>query len=243
MESSNSEKEDQVNVRKNPKPHPIWESFPYMQGVSWAKCGINKNKKQACRRTYIHGVEIRLLGEGHILSGQYGLFASKKFNQFEIIGEYVGNIVDDNVSGEYVAALELKDWSLGVDAGKAGNEIRFINCYMGIKEGPNVMMQRVYIDTYPHIVIVCIKNIEIGEEILLDYGKSYIDEFLTKKDPAALIKKPEGPFNLSMFVDELPGYGDDKDSDTEGEGEQVATSSSLSAASDLSDEGSASEAS
>lgn len=77
-------------------------------------------------------------------------------------------------------------------------------------------MQRVYIDTYPHIMIVCLKNLNIGQEILLDYGPSYIEEFLSKKPASVIVKEnvKDLPFNhLDNYINELPGFGDDKDSD------------------------------
>lgn len=82
----------EVEYKKH-KPHPIWSKMPYMHGQVWTK-KINKNKKNACRKHYIEGVEIRELGEDHVLSGEHGLFTTKQFKQCEIIGEYVGEIVD-----------------------------------------------------------------------------------------------------------------------------------------------------
>jgi hypothetical protein len=184
-----------------------------MTSLKWSK-RITKQKKQSCRRHHIDGVEVRDLDKNHLLYGQQGLFATKFFKKFDILGEYVGEIVDINISGEYVASLEDKDISFGVDAGNCGNEMRFINCNFGIREEPNVKMQRVYIDTYPHILIICLEDININEEFLLYYGKEYIDEFILKinghKNDDKKIKE-EAPFHLSMFVDELPGFEDDKD--------------------------------
>ena len=74
--------------------------------------------------------------------------------------------------------------SLGLDAQDCGNELRFINSYLNVDFGPNVTMRTVYINTYPHICIVCTKDIEIGDEFLLDYGEAYNKAFLT---PAAKI--------------------------------------------------------
>lgn len=144
---------------------------------------IPKQKKEEIRRMKPKGVEVRRLPKEHFLSGQHGLFATEKFSRFDIIGEYVGVVVGDEVNGHYVAALEDKDnnMSLGVDAEKQGNEMRFINSYLNIGFKANVSMRTAYVETYPHIVIVCTEDIEVGEEILLDYGDAYNKAYLLPK--------------------------------------------------------------
>ncbi len=68
--------------------------------------------------------------------------------------------------------------SLGLDAEFCGNECRFINSYINVGFLPNVVMKTVYLNTYPHIIIICIDDIEPGDEILLDYGVSYNETYL-----------------------------------------------------------------
>jgi hypothetical protein len=144
---------------------------------------ISKEKIKTCTRERIHGVEIRRLPKGHPLAGEFGLFAAKCFSRFDIVGEYTGKIVGDQIGGHYVAVLEDKDYndSLGIDAEKTGNEMRFINSYLNVDFEPNVIMKTVYVNTYPHIVIVCKKDIEMGDEFLLDYGEEYTKAYITKK--------------------------------------------------------------
>lgn len=57
--------------------------------------------------------------------------------------------------------------------------MRFINAYQGVAERPNVTMRTSYINTIPHILIICREDIEIGEEFLLDYGVEYTKTYLT----------------------------------------------------------------
>jgi hypothetical protein len=87
-------------------------------------------------------------------------------------------------SGHYVAALEDKAHreSLGLDAKIYGNEMRFINSYMNISFRENCRMVTAYVDTYPHVMIVCTQAIEVGEEILLDYGEEYNNAYLIPKE-------------------------------------------------------------
>ena len=144
-------------------------------------------------------VEIRNLGGEHLLSGQQGLFATHRFARFDILGEYRGRIVPEGCGGCYCAALEDRPAkeSLGVDASVSGNEARFINCYYNIADEPNLYFRTAYIDSYPRLLLVCIKDIEVNEELLLDYGESYITSYLTPK-PAAV------PYSVDQLKDSLP---------------------------------------
>lgn len=165
------------------------------------------------RRFHVHGVEVRDLPPNHKLHGEQGLFATRKFSQFDIIGEYTGRVVDKECYGHYVACLEDSnehDESVGIDAEQVGNEMRFINSYLNIAFSPNVAMRTVYIDTHPRIIIVCIADIDIDDELLLDYGKAYNEAYLGG-----------GPRNVTVSMSddasqaawgELPG---DVDDDTE----------------------------
>ena len=87
--------------------HPSWESTKTTKiNVNvWPK-QVKKVHGERCRRHSIHGVEIRDLPRGHLLHGEQGLFATKKFQQFDIVGEYNGKVVLPSIGGHYVACLE-----------------------------------------------------------------------------------------------------------------------------------------
>ena len=82
-------------------------------------------------------------------------------------------------SGHYLARIE--DQELGINAEDCGNEMRFINSYLNIANSPNCTMKTTYINKLPRIIIVCIKGISAGEEILLDYGEAYNQRYLKPK--------------------------------------------------------------
>ena len=46
---------------------------------------------------------------------------------------------------------------------------------------PNVAMRTVYVDTFPHIIVLCVEEIDIDDELLLDYGEDYHNAYLSKK--------------------------------------------------------------
>lgn len=192
------------------EPHPVWATgaVKYLTQSYWPP-SISKEVRESVRRHRISGVQVRDVPEGHFLhgTGQQALFATTKFWQFDVLGEYVGKIVGDDVNGHYVAALEDKTHteSLGIDAEHMGNEIRFINSYLNIAFYPNVTMRTSYISTLPHIVLVCTRDIEAGEEFLLDYGDAYNKAYLCPKDLVA-----ETP-RVSMSM--LPGCTDSSEED------------------------------
>jgi hypothetical protein len=187
-----------------------WKETGVKYTVSNKWQSIDKKKLETCRRERVHGVEIRKLPANHALAGQYGLFATKRFARFDIVGEYTGKIVGNQIGGHYVAVLEDKDYddSLGIDAEKTGNEMRFINHYLNIDFEASVIMKTVYINTYPHIVIVCKKDIEIGDELLLDYGEEYTKAYITPK-----VIRCEGKMSNEELQKGLPFGDSDSEAD------------------------------
>ena len=154
----------------------------YSSSNLWKKIPKQKRNFNRMRKQRIEGVEIKLAPEDHILKNEYCLYASKNFCKYDIIGEYTGEICYNN--GKYVASIgtDIDNNYFGVDAEQIGNELRFINDYHSIKEEPNVIMSICYVDTYPHIMIVCCNNIANGDEILLDYGEAYYKCYIQKHD-------------------------------------------------------------
>lgn len=127
------------------------------------------NKKQLPRKDLIHGVKILKLNESHLLKGQYGLFATKEWKKYNILGEYTGDVIKVE-GGEYCAFLTEQ---FCVDAHGCGNELRFINDYRNISDKPNTKLEIVYLDKKPKVLVVIIDDINEGEEFLLNYGEDY----------------------------------------------------------------------
>lgn len=193
--------------------HEKWANgtLKYTLCNRWA-ANIDKNVKESCRRHHIYGVVVKSLPPNHQLHGEEGLFTVKKFEKYDIIGEYTGKIVGPEVTcGHYLATLEDKadqESSLGLDAGETGNEMRFINSYMGIDFSPNVTMRTAYMNTYPHLFIVAMRDLDEGEELLLDYGAAYNNMYILPH-----VNKCEAKVTTEISMDELPGYQDDDGDD------------------------------
>uniref|UniRef100_A0A7S1C1U7 SET domain-containing protein n=1 Tax=Corethron hystrix TaxID=216773 RepID=A0A7S1C1U7_9STRA len=152
------------------------KSFPkYINTNTWPRSSRGRKLKKSATQSRMHGVEIRRVDEPHPLAGQLGLFAARRFERFDILGEYCGEVYEGEGGSEYATYLEdrRKKYALGVDATREGNESRFINHFAGIAEAPNVIMQIAYVEEIPRVMIVCRKDIESGEEFLFKYS----DEF------------------------------------------------------------------
>ena len=151
---------------KNVKPSNWPSELKYVNSMTY-------NKKILPKKDIIHGVKIIKLDDNHLLSGEYGLFASKNWQKYNIIGEYTGEVIIID-GGKYCAYLTDK---YCVDASSCGNELRYINDYRNIKNKPNTKLQVVYLDKKPKVLVVVIEDINKNEEILLDYGENYWESF------------------------------------------------------------------
>lgn len=154
----------------------------YLSSNDWSQVDKQTRKSKEGRIVgRIDGVEARICPEGHLLAGSYGLFATKKYDPFDVIGEYCGVITRKNTA--YCADLHgiYTDDCWGVDSEKSGNELRFMNDHRNIADSPNVNMRRCFIDTQPRVLVVCLRTIEIGDEILTHYGDGFYDLYITNK--------------------------------------------------------------
>lgn len=162
--------------------------IPYLIQNDWSL--ISSSVRETTLHLTLPGVEVKQLHSNHpivINSGiieQYGLFATKHFDEFDPIGEYCGKMTTA-AGGVFVAQFDtdvVSASTLSVDAAEFGNELRFINSFRnGVAEAPNALMRTCYVDGQPRIILLCCKHIDPGDEILLDYGESYDAAYITAK--------------------------------------------------------------
>lgn len=139
----------------------------------------NKHKFEK-NHSSIEGIEVRVLPKGHLLAGEKGVFATKKFSKYNVIGEYTGHIKHiDKVNDNNLYIFDLVD-NFVIDGEKSSNELKYVNSYINIKDSPNLVSSVSYIDKYPRVLYICSKDIEIGEELLIDYGDEYNKEHINK---------------------------------------------------------------
>ena len=105
-----------------------------------------------------------------------GLFADANIGKGTFIAEYTGTKVSSKAADEMQSRylFEIDDeWT--IDAEHGGSVARYINhsCEPNteaeIEEGD---------DSEYHINIYAVKDIPAGEEITIDYGEEYYDEFI-----------------------------------------------------------------
>jgi SET domain-containing protein len=78
--------------------------------------------------------------------------------------------------------------------------MRFINSYLNVEFSPNVTMRTAYMNSYPRILIVAMRDIQVGEEFLLDYGEDYNNAWLNPT-----IEKKVENIEAGVMESELPG--------------------------------------
>ena len=198
-------------MRNNNSNHHIWQRVKYTN-INILPKEISKSRITP-QPDFLGTVEIRDLPAGHPCCGEQGLFAAQVFETFDIIGCYNGKYVDADErgfpnmklikSGHYLARFDNLD--LGIDSMEFGNEMRCINSYLNIAESPNCVMRTTYVESLPQIFIICTKPIQIGEEILLDYGEAYNTSYLLPKSFQSKEIPTEKLFEELAFVED----GDD----------------------------------
>jgi hypothetical protein len=137
---------------------------------------LNYQGSKLKKGTFISGIEIRDITDiSHPVCGGKGVYSTQKWETFDIVGQYTGEIKLDSKGGEYVAFLQDVNTHTfySVDAKAKGNELRYINDYRNIASEPNVKLTITYIDKMPRVLIIVIKDIGVDDELLLDYGKDY----------------------------------------------------------------------
>lgn len=166
---------------RKPKDTQSSSLIKYISCNTWPRSSQGRKLKKSATLTKIHGVEIQELEDPHPLSGQLGLFAAIFFEMFDIIGEYTGEVFEGDGGSQYATYLEdrTKKYALGVDATREGNECRFINHFTNIAKEPNVVMKIAYIDELPRVMVVCKKDIKVGEELLFKYSDEFVTEYFS----------------------------------------------------------------
>jgi hypothetical protein len=150
----------------------------YLETNDWSSIS---NKHEYERKGSVKGIEVRVLQPPHILAGEKGVYATKEFTQYDCIGEYTGVVkTDDDLPDNGIYSFHLKK-DVSIDATESGNELRYINSYLNIAKEPNIICSITHINKKPVVLYICSKDIANGEELLIDYGKEYNDEFISKK--------------------------------------------------------------
>src|SRR3990167_3755576 len=116
--------------------------------------------------------------KGHV---QHGLFALEKIQKNTELGEYVGEMClvrPDDTSVEngvylWTIIVRVNEPALRIYSGKIANELTFVNDYRGIQKKPNVSGKGIAHRGRCYFGYETIRDIELGEELLIDYGDAW----------------------------------------------------------------------
>lgn len=114
----------------------------------------------------------------HPVCGHFGLYTAVDIPANSAIGFYMGKVITHNPKDPaylyYIGTIN--DVTYYIDAKNYGNEIRFVNDYRKIAQGPNVKFNKIISSNRPFNVQVqlsALRDIKQGEELLVDYGSCY----------------------------------------------------------------------
>uniref|UniRef100_A0A6C0B8E6 SET domain-containing protein n=1 Tax=viral metagenome TaxID=1070528 RepID=A0A6C0B8E6_9ZZZZ len=142
----------------------------YLSTNDWSNI---PNKNKYYQSDEIKGIEVRVLEPPHILAGEKGVFATQSFLIHDVIGEYSGIIKEYNtVESNNLYIFNLID-DVVIDGEISSNELKYVNSYINISNEPNLVSRITYINNEPKVLYVCSKDINEGEELLIDYGEDY----------------------------------------------------------------------
>lgn len=133
----------------------------------------------------------------HPAHGQRGLFAARDLEPDALVAIYSGHVHTNSLSdtdphSDYDLAYD-RDVGLSIDGGKSGNESRFANDYRGIAERANAEFRDCFVrvpsekraggkkwERRVGIFVLSAgkagkrrKGIRVGEEVVINYGKSF----------------------------------------------------------------------
>lgn len=128
----------------------------------------------------------------HPAHGQHALCATQHLPPDTFILPYLGYVHDQtdlDEASDYDLSLD-REFGIGVDASKMGNEARFINDYRGVSNAPNAEFRDIYVDVTlgkveKRVGVFVLgagksgkraKGIVRGQEILISYGKGFWTE-------------------------------------------------------------------
>ncbi|KAK8236730.1 hypothetical protein HDK77DRAFT_297314 [Phyllosticta capitalensis] len=154
---------------------------------------------------------------GHPACGQAGLFARTALAPGALILTYSGVLhtrADADAASDYDLSLD-RELGVGVDAGRGGNEARFVNDYRGVPgaTGPNAEFADVWVQVgggrFERRMGVWVlgkgksakgpraRGIRKGEEILVSYGKGFWRERLGGEESEGIEESEGGEGNVT----------------------------------------------
>lgn len=115
-------------------------------------------------------VSIRHIGIVNNINVGYGLYADSAIAGSSLIGEYVGIVMPSNTmeKGDY-SLIYPSNESYVINASDVGNAIRLVNH----SNNPNAEFKQFDHEGMIHILCVTLRDVDIDEQITVNYGTAY----------------------------------------------------------------------
>jgi SET domain-containing protein len=135
--------------------------------------------------------------------------ATKNIAKNAHIGIYAGVLRQNTEKAEWnpYQNAPTKNCSHYIDAESIGNQMRFINDYRNIASAPNVgfFINPLRVNGYLVSVVVALRTIAKGEELLLDYGDKYWAEYSSwQTESCETVTTDEHSSSTSVFISTPP---------------------------------------
>lgn len=114
----------------------------------------------------------------------YGLFAKEKILKGRYLGEYTGIVrthTKKDKKNPFLVLYPIRyKWfkTLVIDGSTFGNHTRFMNH----SKNSNAEMVSLIYQKVPRMIFIASQNIEIGSQIMMDYGRLYFKQLKKKPD-------------------------------------------------------------
>ncbi|KAF3909552.1 hypothetical protein AA313_de0205064 [Arthrobotrys entomopaga] len=152
----------------------------------------------------------------------YGLFAMERIAKGGFVGEYKGEIISDEEAdyrgSEYdrggMSFLFAINMTHALDGTRFANKTRYMN-HSGVE--PNCEAKVLFVNGIHRIAFRALEDIEVGEELLFDYGDKFFGFDPVERDGAQERKKNK--IHLSRLKEHRRGIGFEEAEDEEMGGE------------------------
>ncbi|KAE8441878.1 hypothetical protein EG329_004234 [Mollisiaceae sp. DMI_Dod_QoI] len=139
-----------------------------------------------------------VIGESQLEGVGFGLYLAESVQKGDFLSEYTGEVISSQEAERRGIIYDRKFLSFlfdlnkdyVIDAARLGNNTRFINHADNEKDGLNCEAKITLVNGEHRIKFVALRDIEVGEELLFNYGKKFAEKHgLSKKLPKAKGKK------------------------------------------------------
>ncbi|KAG4427515.1 hypothetical protein IFR05_017002, partial [Cadophora sp. M221] len=137
-----------------------------------------------CQNVYLQrGIsKATVMGESQLVG--FGLYLAEAVKKGDFLSEYVGENISSEEAGRRGIVYDRKFLSFlfdlnqdrVIDAARLGNKTRFINHSSTAADGLNCEAKIVLVNGEHRIKFVALRDIDVGEELLFNYGKKFAEK-------------------------------------------------------------------